>query len=58
VGTEVRVDLYYRYRFNHEWESGTPRLAGPPMHSPRQYAQSMIGYVARDACSPTQHLAR
>ena len=58
VGTEVRVDLYYQYRFNHEWESGTLLLAGPLMHSPGRYAQSTISYMVRDACSPTQHLAR
>jgi hypothetical protein len=58
TGTEVRVDLYYQYRFHHEWESGTLLLAGPPMSGPRRYAQSTISYMVRDACSPTQHLAR
>lgn len=58
TGTEARVDLYYQYRFNQEWESGTLLLAGPPMAAPRRYAQSMISYMVRDACSPTQHLAR
>ena len=58
AGTEVRVDLYYQYRFHHEWESGTLLLAGPLTSGPRRYAQSMISYMVRDACSPTQHLAR
>lgn len=58
VGTEVRVDLYYQYVFNQEWEAGEVLVAGPPMFEPRRYAQSTIGYMVRDACSPTQHLAR
>jgi hypothetical protein len=58
TGTEVRVDLYYPYVFNQEWESGALLVAGPPMAAPRQYAQSTNTNMVRDACSPTQHLAR
>ncbi len=56
AGTEVRVDLYYQYRFNPEYD--TARLAGPPMAGPRRYAQTTTTHMVRDACSPTQHLAR
>ena len=55
AGTEVRVDLYYQYLFNEEYD--TAMLAGPPMVGPRRYAQTRTNMV-RDACSPTQHLAR
>ena len=55
AGAEVRVDLYYQYLFNEEYESAL--LAGPPMVGPRRYAQTRTNMV-RDACSPTQHLAR
>lgn len=58
TGTEVRVDLYYQYRVNHEWESGALLLAGPPVAGLRLYAQSTNTNMVRDACSPTQHLAR
>jgi hypothetical protein len=54
----VRVDLYYQYLFNQEWESGALLVAGPPMAAPRRYAQSTNTNMVRDACSPTQHLAR
>ena len=55
AGAEVRVDLYYQYHFNHEYD--TAMLAGPPTVGPRLYAQTK-GNMVRDACSPTQHLAR
>ena len=55
AGAEVRVDLYYQYLFNHEYD--TAMLAGPPMVGPRRYAQTNTNMV-RDACSPAQHLAR
>jgi len=55
AGAEVRVDFYYQYLFNHEYD--TAMLAGPPMVGPRRYAQTNTNMV-RDACSPTQHLAR
>ncbi len=54
-GTEVRFDLYYQYLFNEEFKDAL--LAGPPMVGPRLYAQTRTALV-RDACSPTQHLAR
>ena len=55
AGAEVRFDLYYEYLFNAEYD--TALLAGPPMAGPRRYAQTRTNMV-RDACSPTQHLAR
>jgi len=58
TGAEVRVDLHYRYLFNHEWESGALLLAGPPVAGLKLYAQATNTYMVRDACSPTQHLAR
>jgi hypothetical protein len=58
TGTEVRVDLYYRYLFNQEWASGGLLVAGPPMAAARRYAQSTNTNMMRDACSPAQHLAR
>src|SRR5512147_2503716 len=58
TGAEVRVDLHYQYRFNHEWESGALLLAGPPVAGLQLYAQSTHTNMVRDACSPTQHLAR
>ncbi len=54
-GAEVRFDLYYQYLFNAEWDNAL--LAGPPMVGQRRYAQTRTNMV-RDACSPTQHLAR
>ena len=56
AGAEVRFDLYYQYLFDAEWDSAL--LAGPPMVGPRRYAQSTRTNMVRDACSPTQHLAR
>ena len=55
VGTEARVDLFYQYLFSYEYD--TAMVAGPPMVGPRLYAQTRTNMV-RDACSPTQHLAR
>jgi hypothetical protein len=55
AGAEVRFDLYYEYLFNAEYD--TALLAGPPTVGPRRYAQTRTNMV-RDACSPTQHLAR
>ncbi len=56
AGTEVRFDLYYHYQFENEWDSDA-RLAGPAMVGPRLLAQTR-SELARDVCSPTQHLAR
>ena len=56
AGTEVRFDLYYRYQFEDEWDTSA-RLAGPAMLGPRLLAQTQT-QLARDVCSPTQHLAR
>jgi hypothetical protein len=56
AGTEVRFDLYYRYQFHHEFDTSA-RLAGPLVTGPRLLAQTQ-NQLARDVCSPTQHLAR
>ena len=55
AGSEVRFDLYYEYRFQ-EGEMQV-RLAGPLVGAPRLLAQ-MQRFLARDACSETQHRAR
>lgn len=61
AGTEVRFDLYYNYRFHDEFDTsatmGGVLVAGPPMASPRLFAQTQT-FLARDVCFPTQHLAR
>ena len=55
AGSEVRFDLYYEYRFQDvEMEA---RLAGPLVGAPRLLAQTQR-FLARDACSETQHRAR
>ena len=56
TGTETRVDLYYHYRFQSEFEMSA-RLAGPPMAAPRLLAQTNT-FMVRDACGAAQHLAR
>jgi hypothetical protein len=56
TGTEVRFDLYYRYQFHDEWDTSA-RLAGPARIGPQRLAQTQT-QLARDICSPTQHLAR
>ena len=60
AGTEVRFDLYYNYRFHEEFDTSSTMgvlVAGPPMAGPRLLAQTQT-FLARDVCSPTQHLAR
>jgi len=60
AGTEVRFDLYYNYRFHEEFDQSATTgvlVAGPPMATPRLLAQTQT-FLARDVCSPTQHLAR
>ena len=55
TGTEVRYDLYYQYQFL----DGDHRdlLAGPIVSG--VYPRHMgIRFLARDACSPTQHVMR
>ena len=55
AGSEVRFDLYYEYRFQDvEMEA---RLARPLVGAPRLLAQTQR-FLARDACSETQHRAR
>lgn len=59
AGTEVRLDLYYNYRWHEEFDTSATMgvlVAGPPMASPRLLAQTQT-FLARDVCSPTQHLA-
>jgi hypothetical protein len=55
-GTEVRLDLYYQYRFLEGIEMDA-RLAGPPMAAPRLLAQTNT-FLVRDACGASQHRAR
>ncbi|MEK7206013.1 MAG: hypothetical protein AAB254_10960 [candidate division NC10 bacterium] len=55
AGSEVRFDLYYEYRFQDVEEQA--RLAGPLVGAPRLLAQTQR-FLARDACSETQHRAR
>jgi hypothetical protein len=55
VGSEVRFDLFYQYRFQ---ENGGRFLAGSPVGVPRLFAQSTIRFMARDVCSDTQHRVR
>jgi hypothetical protein len=60
TGTEVRVDLYYHYRFHEEFDMGAllgALVAGPPMAGPRLLAQTQT-FRVWDACGATQHLAR
>ena len=60
TGTEVRVDLYYHYRFHEEFDEAALRgtlVAGPPMADPHLLAQTQT-FLVRDACGVTQHLAR
>lgn len=55
AGSEVRFDLYYEYRFQDVEEQA--RLAGLLVGAPRVLAQTQR-FLARDACSETQHRAR
>ena len=55
AGTEVRFDLYYRYRFNDEYDMGA-LVAGPPTAAPRLLAQTRT-FMVRDVCGATQHRA-
>ena len=54
-GTEVRYDLFYRYRFQ---DNGGRLLTGHLVGAPRMLAQSTIQFMARDVCSETQHRIR
>jgi len=59
AGTEVRFDLYHNYRFHDNVDFGATRgvlVAGPPMASPRLFAQTQT-FLVRDACGLAQHLA-
>jgi len=51
AGTEVRFDLFYRYRSR---ENLRTVASGPP-RIPRRFAQATIQFLVRDACSETQH---
>jgi len=55
AGTEVRFDLYYRYRFGDQFEMGA-LVAGPPTAGPRLLAQPTKTFLVRDVCGATQHL--
>jgi hypothetical protein len=54
VTTEIRFDLFYRYRFQ---DNGGSFIAGPPVGVPHLLAQTQQ-FMVRDICSETQHLAR
>lgn len=54
VGSEVRFDLFYQYRFQ---DNGGRFLAGSPVGVPRLLAQTHR-FMARDVCSDTQHRVR
>ena len=54
-GSEVRLDLYYRYRFQ---DNGGRLLAGHLVGAPRMLAQRIHQFMARDVCSETQHRVR
>jgi len=54
VGSEVRFDLFYQYRFQ---ENGGRFVAGAPGSAPRILAQTQR-FMARDVCSETQHRVR
>ena len=56
VGSEVRFDLYYHYRFQ-DTDMLEALLAGPPIVGPRLLASTQNS-LARDVCSETQHRAR
>ncbi len=53
-GTEIRFDLFYRYRFQ---DRGHSFIAGQAVGVPHLLAQ-MQNFMVRDACSETQHRAR
>lgn len=52
AGSEVRFDLFYRYRSQQNLRS---MLAGPPVNGPLHFAQATSQSSARDVCSETQH---
>lgn len=51
-GTEVRFDLYYRYRFQ---DNGRSFIAGRLVGAPPLLAQMQQQFFVRDVCSETQH---
>jgi hypothetical protein len=54
TGTEVRFDLYYRYRFLQFFErkATDARLAGPPVAGPYPHLLAQTNsYLARDVCA-------
>jgi hypothetical protein len=57
AGGEEQFDLYYRYEFQDNFDTTRLMVAGPPMAPPRLLAQTK-GFVIRDACGATRHLAR
>ncbi len=52
TGSEVRFDLFYRYRSQQNLRS---MLAGPPVGGLQLFAQATTQFLARDVCSDTQH---
>ena len=53
-GTEIRFDLFYRYRFQ---DTGRSFIAGQAVGVPHLLAQTQQ-FMVRDACSEMQHRAR
>ena len=61
AGAATRFDLYYNYRYEHEFDgsssligtSGTV-VAGPAMGTSRLFAQTET-FMVRDACGESQH---
>jgi len=56
AGSEVRFDLYYKYRFQDR--SHREIVAAQVGGRPFLLAQQTNRFLARDVCSETQHLAR
>ena len=55
AGTEVRFDLYYQYRAQ---DGRDNFIAGPMPSGSYRLAQQLNRFMARDVCSPTQHIWR
>ena len=53
TGSEARLDLYFQYFFEGEFDSSA-RLAGSPVPIPHLFAQTKANLI-RDACSDSQH---
>ena len=61
AGAATRFDLYYNYRYEHEFDGSSSLLgtsgtvvAGPAMVNSRLFAQTET-FMVRDACGESQH---